>query len=538
MADGVVLLGDLPPGSQSVLSRDALFFVASLHREFDGTRQKQLLQRRQRQKEIDEGKWPDFLPVTKWIRDSEWQVRGPIAQDLEDRRVEITGPVERKMIVNALNSGAKVFMADFEDSNSPTWHNNVRGQINLRDAVAGTISVEEKGKKYTLNAKTATLMVRPRGWHLDEAHMEVDGAVVSASLFDFGIFFFNNARALVKKGSTIAFYCPKMESHLEARLWNDVFSYSEKAFGLPVGSIKATCLIETIFGAFEMEEILYELRDHSAGLNCGRWDYIFSFIKKFRKHRSFIVPDRAVVTMEQHFLKSYVELLIKVCHRRACHAMGGMAANIPVRGDAAATNEAFNKVRKDKLREVLAGHDGTWVAHPALVPVALEVFNEHMKGPHQLHVRRDDVRVTPADLLKVPVGKITEKGVREDIQAALLYLQSWLLGTGAVAINHLMEDAATAEIALMQLWQWTHHQAMLDDGRHVNPGLVKQMVREEVEQIRKRKQDDRSLSALSTAVKLLEQRTSASHESLSDFVTLDAYQFILQKKRTLPKARL
>src|SRR5579872_7623243 len=385
-----------------ILTPEACLFLTKLAREFE-SRRRELLQRRQtRQRKIDAGVMPDFLPDTADIRESDWTV-APIPRDLLDRRVEITGPVDRKMIINALNSGANVFMADFEDSNSPTWKNNLEGQVNLRDAVDGTIGfVSPEGKRYELNDCVATLVVRPRGWHLEERHFLVDGEAISASLFDFGLYFFHNAQRLLDKGTGPYFYLPKMESHLEARLWNDVFCFAQDELGLLCGTIRATVLIETILASFEMDEILHELRWHSSGLNCGRWDYIFSFIKKFRNRPDFVLPNRSTVTMEKHFLKSYVDLLIQTCHRRGIHAMGGMAAQIPIKNDPAANEKALEKVREDKSREVRAGHDGTWVAHPALVPIAKEVFDAYMKTPNQISRRREDVHVKSSDLLTVP----------------------------------------------------------------------------------------------------------------------------------------
>jgi malate synthase len=395
--------------------------------------------------------------------------------------VEITGPVDRKMIINALNSGASVFMADFEDSHTPTWSNNLDGQLNLRDAVHGSITwVSPEGKRYALNRRAATLMVRPRGWHLDEKHLSVDGAPVSGSLFDFGLFFFHNAERLIARGTGPYFYLPKMESHLEARLWNDVFRSAQQALGIPCGTIRATVLIETILAAFEMDEILYELRDHSAGLNCGRWDYIFSFIKRFAHRPDFVLPDRAQVTMERPFLDAYVRLLIRTCHRRGVHAMGGMAAQIPIKDDPSANEAALERVRADKLREVRAGHDGTWVAHPGLVGVAREIFDRHMDSPHQIRKYRDDVRVSAEMLLAVPEGTITEAGLRTNIGVGIRYLESWLRGTGCVPLNHLMEDAATAEISRTQVWQWIRHGARLDDGRTITAELTRKILEEEM----------------------------------------------------------
>ncbi len=471
------------PTHAEILTPEAQTFLEKLAAKFEPRRQQLLARRKLVQQEIDRGKFPDFLPEIAEIRNREWKV-APIPHDLRDRRVEITGPVDRKMIINALNSGASVFMADFEDSNSPTWKNNLDGQVNLRDAVRGTIRYESpEGKQYEVGPNPATLLVRPRGWHLDEKHFLVEGQPISASLFDFGLYFFHNAQALLDKGTGPYFYLPKMESHLEARLWNDVFCFAQDELGIPRGSIRATVLIETILAAFEMDEILYELRDHSSGLNCGRWDYIFSFIKKFRTHPNFVLPDRSQVTMERHFLSSYVELLIQTCHRRGIHAMGGMAAQIPIRNDADANEKALEKVRQDKLREVRAGHDGTWVAHPGLVPVAKEIFDRYMPEPNQIDKPRGNRPVTAKDLLEVPKGEITEAGLRWNIDVGLQYVHSWLQGSGCVPIYNLMEDAATAEICRTQVWQWVKHGAHLNDGRTVTPALVQEIVRERSEHL-------------------------------------------------------
>jgi malate synthase len=458
--------------------------VARLARACEDRRRELLADRSVRQHRIAEGERPDFLPQTRAIREATWTV-SPIPKDLLDRRVEITGPVDRKMIINALNSGARVFMADFEDSHSPTWRGTLEGQLNLYDAVRGTIDYQSPdGKHYALGDSLATLMVRPRGWHLDEKHLRVDGRPVSAALFDFALFFFHNAEALIRRGSGPYFYLPKMESHLEARLWNEVFVLAQDALGIPRGTIRATALVETVLAAFEMHEILWELREHSAGLNCGRWDYIFSFIKKFRNDRAFVLPDRAAVTMDRPFLKSYVDLLIQTCHRRHIHAMGGMAAQIPIKNDPAANTAALAKVMQDKLREVNAGHDGTWVAHPGLVPVARGVFDARMAASHQLPVTRDDVRVTAADLLAVPGGDITIHGLRTNIDVGIQYLESWLRGTGCVPIYNLMEDAATAEISRTQVWQWVTHGAKLADGRRVTTELVRHTAAVELGKLR------------------------------------------------------
>jgi malate synthase len=499
-----------------ILTPEAGAFLTKLAREFEPRRQQLLTRRRARQQQIDAGQYPDFLPETAAIREAEWTV-APIPHDLLDRRVEITGPVDRKMIINALNSGASVFMADFEDSNSPTWQNNLEGQFNLRDAVEGTISyVSPEGKRYDLNSKVATLLVRPRGWHLEERHFPVDGKPISSSLFDFGLYFFYNAQRLIRKGTGPYFYLPKLESHLEARLWNDVFCFAQDELGIPRGTIRATVLIETILAAFEMDEILYELRQHSSGLNCGRWDYIFSFIKKFRNQPGFVLPDRSIVTMDKHFLKSYVDLLIQTCHRRGIHAMGGMAAQIPIKNDPTANEKALDKVRQDKLREVLAGHDGTWVAHPGLVPIAKEIFDAHMKEANQIGRPREAVRVTAKDLLAVPEGKITEEGLRWNIDVGLQYLESWLRGSGCVPIYNLMEDAATAEICRAQVWQWVRHGARLSDGRPVTQEMVRQVIAEQKSKLKG--------SRIAEAAEIYDRMITSP--DFAEFLTLVAYDYI------------
>ncbi|HTT68595.1 MAG TPA: malate synthase A [Gemmatimonadales bacterium] len=481
---GIEIRGPVTAEHAGVLTDGALRFVATLARRFDARRRELLAARSARQREIQDGRMPDFLAETRPVRAREWTV-APIPADLADRRVEITGPVDRKMIINALNSGARVYMADFEDAHSPTWANTLDGQVNLRDAVRGTIAfTSPEGKRYGLAERIATLVVRPRGWHLVEKHLLVDGAPVSGSLFDFGLYFYHNAEALIAKGTGPYFYLPKMESHLEARLWNDVFVAAQDALGIPRGTIRATVLIETILAAFETDEILWELRDHSAGLNCGRWDYIFSFIKKFRHRPDFVLPDRASVTMDRPFLHAYVQLVIRSCHRRGIHAMGGMAAQVPIKNDPAANAAALDKVRQDKLREVKAGHDGTWVAHPGLVPVALEAFDAGMPRANQIARPLDDVTVTAADLLAVPPGEITERGLRTNVDVGIQYLEAWLRGTGCVPIYNLMEDAATAEISRTQVWQWVRHGARLADGRRVTPELVRGTIAEELEKIR------------------------------------------------------
>ena len=475
-----------PPleGAAEILTDDALAFIGSLAGRFGPRIGELLAARTRRQAEIDAGIMPDFLPDTADIRASDWRVCETPA-DLRDRRVEITGPADRKMIINALNSGANVFMADLEDSLSPTWSNIIAGQVNLRDAVNGTIAFESDEKSYVLDEETATLIVRPRGWHLVEKHILAGGTPVPAALVDFGLYLFHNAAALEKKGTGPYFYLPKLESHAEARLWNEIFRFAESAGVVGDGRIRATVLIETILAAFEMDEILYELRDYIVGLNCGRWDYIFSFIRTFRRHPSFVLPDRSDVTMTTHFLRSYSRLLIKTCHRRGAWAMGGMAAQIPIRDDADANEVALARVRADKEREADDGHDGTWVAHPGLVPVARAVFDERMDGTDQRDRLLEAPGIDALDLLQVPHGRITEAGLRDNINVAVRYLAAWLGGHGCVPINHLMEDAATAEIARAQLWQWIHHPTgILDEGRNVTSELFLRLLREEVGVIR------------------------------------------------------
>jgi len=453
--EGLRLTAPIPPEAQHIMTAGALKFVALLHRLISARRKELLKRREEIQAKIDQGVMPDFLPETKKIRESDWKI-SPVPEDLKARCVEITGPVERKMIINALNSGAETYMADFEDSHSPVWSLTLLGQANLWDAVRKTIQfTNPKGKKYSLNPKVATLIVRPRGWHLDEKHFLIDGSPVSAAVFDFALYFFHNTKVLNAVGSGPYFYLPKLENHLEARMWNDVFNLAEDTLKVSRGTIRATVLLETILAAFEMDEILYELKDHMAGLNCGRWDYIFSFIKKFSKNPDFILPDRAAVTMDKHFLNSYVELLIKTCHRRGAFAMGGMAPQIPIKSDPKANETALDKVRADKQREVKAGHDGTWVAHPGLVPIAQEVFRKHMKGANQLDIKREEVNITQADLLKVPEGDITEKGLRTNVNVGLLYFAAWMGGNGCVPLYNLMEDAATCEISRSQICQWS-----------------------------------------------------------------------------------
>jgi malate synthase len=482
------ITGKITPEFEQILTSEALNFITRLEREF-GERRRALLQKRvERQAEIDAGQMPDFLVATENIRKGSWKV-APIPADLQKRWVEITGPTDRKMMINAFNCGADIFMADLEDANSPTWQNMVEGQINLRDAVERKLEfTSPEGKSYKLNEQIATLLVRPRGWHLHEKHVLIDGKPMSGSLFDFGLYFFHNARKLVEKGTGPYFYLPKLESHLEARLWNDVFEMAQDLLGIPRGTIKATVLIETILAAFEMDEILYELRDHIAGLNAGRWDYLFSIIKKFRNRSDLNLPDRAQITMTVPFMRAYTELLVKTCHHRGAHAIGGMAAFIPSRKDPKVNEVALAKVREDKERESKDGFDGTWIAHPDLVPVAREVFEKALQGkPHQKERLREDVQVSAKDLrtFVVPGGQITEGGVRNNISVALQYIESWLRGIGAVAIFNLMEDAATAEISRSQLWQWVHNpNSVLDDGRKVTVDLYRAWLPEELEKIK------------------------------------------------------
>ncbi|MDE2513916.1 MAG: malate synthase A [Alphaproteobacteria bacterium] len=475
----------LHPGSEKILTQEAIEFVASLERGFGAERRRLLGLRAATQTKLDAGWRPDFPAETRAIRAGDWTV-APLPADLLDRRVEITGPTDRKMVINALNSGANVFMADFEDANTPSWDNLIEGQLSLIDAVRRTITYDDPQSKkhYALNPKTAVLIVRPRGWHLPEGHVLLDGAPITGAFFDFGLYFFHNAKELLKRGSGPYFYLPKLESRFEAKLWNDVFVYSEEALGIPKGTIKATVLIETIMAAFEMDEILYELRDHSSGLNCGRWDYIYSFIKKFAEDSYAVVPDRAQVTMTTHFLRSYSQLLIQVCHRRNVHAMGGMAAQIPIRDDAAANAAAMDKVRADKLREATDGHDGTWVAHPGLVGLAKTIFDQQMPQANQIARKRQDVHVTAANLLALPQGTITEAGLRQNLNVGIGYLEAWLRGNGCVPLYHLMEDAATAEISRAQVWQWIRHKARLADGRTIDKALCRRLLDEELAKLK------------------------------------------------------
>ncbi len=515
---GVHVGGPAVESSGRVLTPPALEFVASLEREFAPRRRELLRRRAERQKELDAGATPDFLAETEGVRSADWSVASAPA-DLDDRRVEITGPSERKMMINALNSGARVFMADFEDALSPTWQNLVEGQANVMDAVRRKLSFDSlEGKAYRLNEQLATLLVRPRGWHLAERHVTVDGEPVSASLFDFGLWFFHNAAALLERGSGPYLYLPKLESHLEARVWNDVFLFAQERLGVPRGSVRATVLIETILAAFEMDEILWELREHAAGLNAGRWDYIFSLIKKFHDRPDMVLPDRAQVTMAVPFLRAYTQLLVRTCHRRGAHAIGGMAAFVPNRREPEVTETALAKVREDKERESGDGFDGTWVAHPDLVPVAGEVFDRVLgERRNQKERLREDVAVSAAELLdaRVPEGRVTESGVRNNVSVALQYLDAWLGGTGAVAIFNLMEDAATSEIARSQLWQWRRHGARLDDGRPVTAGLYERLRDEELGKLAS------SAGHLAEARGILDRLVL--DEAFTEFMTLPAY---------------
>ncbi len=478
---GLAINAPITTDYAQILTPDALSFLAKLATKFEPTRQTLLALRDVRQKQFDQGVLPDFLLETKHIRDANWVV-APVPNDIQDRRVEITGPTDRKMVINALNCGANTFMADFEDANCPTWHNMIDGQINLRDANLRTISFQQGEKSYQLNAAPGVLFPRPRGWHLDEKHVTLDGKPVSGTIFDFALYFFHNVKTLLTRGSGVYLYLPKIESHLEARLWNDIFVLAQQELGVPAGSIKATVLIETIVAAFEMDEILYELREHSAGLNIGRWDYIFSAIKKFRLNKDFCLADRSQVTMLAPFLRAYALSLVKTCHKRKAFAMGGMAAQIPIKNDPVANDAAFEKVRADKLREVTDGCDGTWVAHPGLVGVAKAVFDEHMKTPNQIHRQRDDVHFTAKDLLDFrPEAPITEAGLRNNIQVGIQYVGSWLGGNGCVPIFNLMEDAATAEISRSQVWQWIRSpKGVLADGRKVDEEMVKVLIADEL----------------------------------------------------------
>jgi malate synthase len=521
MTAGVAIRGPMKPGYEKVLTPEAIDFAVELEREFGAERRRLLARRAAVQRRLDAGWKPDFLPETKAIRDGDWQA-APIPRDLEDRRVEITGPTDRKMVINALNCGANVFMADFEDASTPTWENLIEGQANLSDAVRRTVAFDDPQTRrhYSLNGETAVLFVRPRGWHLPEKHVLVDGEPMSGALFDFALFFFHNAKELAARGTGPYFYLPKLESHLEARLWNSVFLHAQARLGIPKSTIRATVLIETIMAAFEMDEILWELRDHSAGLNCGRWDYIFSFIKKFAEDPNCGMPDRGQVTMTTHFLRSYSLLLIKTCHRREVHAMGGMAAQIPIRDDPAANQAAMEKVRGDKQREAGDGHDGTWVAHPGLVAIAKKIFDHAMPQPNQIARKRQDVHVTASDLLAVPEGTITEAGLRQNLNVGIGYIEAWLRGTGCVPLYNLMEDAATAEISRAQIWQWIRHGVQLDDGRTIDRALCRTLLDEELAKLRASNKS----GGYEEAAELFSELTEAP--AFPEFLTMPAYDMI------------
>ena len=526
---GIEVSGQISPQFAEILTPQALSFVAKLARKFEPRRRELMSARAARQVEFDGGLLPDFLPQTKHIRESDWTV-GAVPHDLQDRRVEITGPTDRKMVINALNSGANVFMADFEDSNTPSWSNMIDGQVNLRDAVNRTIEyASPEGRHYRLNEKPAALFVRPRGWHLVEENVAIDGMPVSGAILDFALYFFHNAKALLSHGSGPYFYLPKIESHLEARLWNDVFVAAQRELGIPQGTIKATVLIETVLAAFEMDEILHELRDHSAGLNIGRWDYIFSCIKKFRSRPDFCLADRAQVTMTAPFMRAYALLLVKTCHRRNTFAMGGMAAQIPIRNDRAANEAAIEKVRQDKIREATDGCDGTWVAHPGLVNVARSIFDQHMPAPNQISRKRDDVQVTARSLLDFhPEQPITEPGLRNNISVGIQYLGSWLAGNGCVPVFNLMEDAATAEISRSQIWQWIRSsRGVLTDGRKVTKEMIRKLIPEELAKVRALLGNAVwDAGEYEEAAQLFERITTA--DEYVEFLTLPGYEWLMR----------
>jgi malate synthase len=522
---GVVIGARLAPRYDEILTPQALGFIADLHRKFDSRRRRLLAVRAERQKRFDAGALPDFLAQTRTVRDRDWTV-APIPSDLLDRRVEITGPVDRKMVINALNSRANVYMADFEDANSPTWDNNVEGQLNLKDRWSGRLAFTDPatGKDYSVGSHPAVLIVRPRGWHLVERHLGVDGEAISGALFDFGLYVFHNAKAAIEHGSGPYVYLPKLETHQEARLWNDVFVYAQHKLGIATGTIKATVLIETLPAAFEMDEILYELRDHVVGLNAGRWDYIFSFIKKFANNPKFVLPDRSQVDMGRAFLRAYALLLIKTCHRRRAFAMGGMAAQIPIKNNPLANQAAFAKVRADKEREATDGHDGTWVAHPDLVPVAKVVFDRRMPSKNQID-RMLDVEISRDMLLEVPTGTKTEAGFRENIRVGVQYLEAWLRGRGAVPIYNLMEDAATAEISRAQIWQWLKYGAELHNGLRVTPEFFERALKEEMERVRSEIGSDAfAAGRFADAGALFRRLSLAPH--FEEFLTIPAYDMI------------
>lgn len=521
----IEIRGQVNSSFRSILTEDALAFLEALHLKFEEKRQALMEARKETKEKLNNGWKPDFIEGTLSIREGDWTV-SPLPKDLLDRRVEITGPTDRKMVINALNSGAKVFMTDFEDSNSPSWENMMMGQINLHDAVRGTISfTNPNGKHYELNDNPAVLMVRPRGLHLMESHILVNNQAMSGSLVDFGLYFFHNAKALLAKNSGPYFYLPKLEHHLEARWWNEVFVFAQNYLGIAEGTVKATVLLETILASFQMHEILYELREHSAGLNCGRWDYIFSYIKCFHKQEGFILPDRDQVGMTVPFMKAYSDLVIKTCHKRNVHAMGGMAAQIPIKNDEEANRLAFEKVKNDKIREAQNGHDGTWVAHPALVKVALDVFNTYMLQANQIDEKREDVQVSAKDLIEVPVGTISEEGVRKNINIGIQYIAAWLSGNGAAAIFNLMEDAATAEISRTQVWQWLKEEVTLSNGKTFNEELYEKCFYDELRSLEFGDQMNPAWkSNLADAAKLFNKLVRA--KELKDFLTLEAYELI------------
>lgn len=533
LPEGIAILGPIPAAYEQILTPQAITFVAKLARKFENRRRELIAQRVKRQAEFDIGKLPDFLPETRSIRESEWSV-GPIPSDLQDRRVEITGPTDRKMVINALNCGANVFMADFEDSNAPTWSNMIEGQINLCDAIRRSITFRSpEGKQYRLNPQTATLMVRPRGWHLLEQHMHIDGAPVSGAIFDFALYVFHNAKEAITRNTGPYFYLPKMESHLEARLWNDIFVMAQRELGLPLGTIKGTVLIETVLAAFEMDEILYELRDHCVGLNIGRWDYIFSCIKKFRSNKNFCLADRSQVTMTAPFMRAYALLLVKTCHRRKAFAMGGMAAQIPIKNDPAANEAAVAKVRADKEREATDGCDGTWVAHPGLVGIAKEIFDRHMPAANQVSRQRPDVQVTAKELLDFkPEAPITEAGLRNNISVGIQYIGAWLAGNGCVPVYNLMEDAATAEISRSQIWQWMRSpKGVLDDGRKVTKDMFRKMLPEELDRVRRELGEEAwAAGRYEEAAKLFDDITASDH--YVEFLTLPGYELLARELET------
>ncbi|KAM3505282.1 hypothetical protein MY10362_003038 [Beauveria mimosiformis] len=533
---GVNVLGKVDQVHKKILTPQALTFLALLHRSFNSTRKNLLESRKIRQAELDRGVLPDFLPETKHIRENATWKGAPPAPGLVDRRVEITGPPDRKMVVNALNSDVFTYMTDFEDSSAPTWDNMINGQVNLYDAIRGQVDFKQGSKEYKLRTdrKHPTLIVRPRGWHLEEKHVTVDGEPMSGSLFDFGLYFFHNAVEYQRRGYGPYFYLPKMEGHLEARLWNDVFNLAQDYIGMPRGTIRGTVLIETILAAFEMDEIIYELRDHSSGLNCGRWDYIFSVIKKFRLNPNFVLPDRSAVTMTVPFMDAYVKLLIQTCHKRGVHAMGGMAAQIPIKDDKQANDTAMANVRADKLREVRAGHDGTWVAHPALATIALDVFNKHMPTPNQLFLRRDDVKIGQNDLLNMNVpGKITEEGIKKNLNIGLGYMEAWIRGVGCVPINFLMEDAATAEVSRSQLWQWARHGVTTSEGKRVDKAYALKLLKESADELASKagKGNKYQLAAQYFAGQV-------TGEDYADFLTSLLYDEITSPGSPAPAAKL